>query len=937
MVPATSARLGLISGNLNGLAADSSGNIYFADGSRIRKVSGGVITTVAGGGSSFGDNIPATSAFFNPSGLALDAAGNLYFADACANRIRKVAGGVITTVAGNGTADFFACAPSVAGGDGTATSVSLNGPQGVAMDSAGAVYFMESTMPGQVRARKVSNGTITTVAGGSNGPPVGAAVSDNVPAIGALLSSAAGSLAVDAGGNLYIPDCYWLALPIPNGVTFTGAPEVGRLRKVSNGVITTIAGANSDSGPASGTQLNLPAGIALDGAGNLYIADSGKNIIREVSNGAITTIAGIRILGSQGDGGAATSAALFNPQGVAVDPRVTSYIADGDGSIRMLSHGLLTTLGSPSGLIPGVALDSGGDLYFADFLGNRIRQLVNGLYTTIAGDGTMGFGGDNDLAISAQLSGPSGVAHDNGGNIYFTDSGNQRVRRISNGIITTVAGNGTAGFSGDNGPATSAQLNLWPPFDCPDNACAAHPPPSIPYNRLPAGIAVDTSGNLYIVDSGNQRVRKVSGSGIITTIAGNGIPGYSGDGGPATSAQLNNPSGIAVSAAGDRVYVSDSSNGRIRVLIAPPPPIAPVITSYGISNSADYGPVSPGALATIIFVPDLAITPASSTAAPFPTSLGGAAVSFNGQAAPLLYVSQGQINVQVPWETAVGNATVTVSVNGMNSNAVTVPVLFAAPGIFFSTFQSAIQNSDSTLNNPNNPALAGSTIVAYLTGGGPVSPPVASGAPSPANPPSVLTAPYSAMFGSSSAVVAFAGLAPGAVGLVQMNIVVPPAMPTGDYLLAITVGGSTANTANVSVIGNGTSVPCASYPSDFIPYASLNYISAPNGAGDRLLVGNTMQSGSDPNANYEEIVALPLPAATNQQYCGTVQLASGENVVAYVPTPAERVGDFSPFSGLLLDPTNNDRPFPGGIIPISRIGGIYAWRIAPVGAPVPKQ
>jgi uncharacterized protein (TIGR03437 family) len=185
-------------------------------------------------------------------------------------------------------------------------------------------------------------------------------------------------------------------------------------------------------------------------------------------------------------------------------------------------------------------VDSAGDLYIADFAGERIREISNGVITTVAGNGTYGFSGDNGPATSARLYSPSGVAVDSAGNLYIADADNNRIRKVSDGVITTVAGNGTEGFSGDNGPATSAQL----------------------YN--PYGVAVDSAGNLYIADYGNNRVRKVS-NGVITTVAGNGTQGFSGDDGPATSAQLDGPFGVAVDRAGN-LYIADYFNSRIRIL-----------------------------------------------------------------------------------------------------------------------------------------------------------------------------------------------------------------------------------------------------------------------------------------------------------------------------------------------------------------------------------
>ena len=186
-------------------------------------------------------------------------------------------------------------------------------------------------------------------------------------------------------------------------------------------------------------------------------------------------------------------------------------------------------------------MDSAGNVYFADTANNRVRKISKGVITTVAGDGTFGFGGDNGLATSAQLSQPSGVVLDPSGNLYIADTINNRIRKVSNGVITTVAGNGKQGFAGDNGPATNAEF------------------------IEPFGLALDPSGNLYVSDTYNYRVRKIS-NGIITTVAGNGTQGFSGDSGPATNAQLsffNLFGGIAVDSGGN-LYIADSGNSRIR-------------------------------------------------------------------------------------------------------------------------------------------------------------------------------------------------------------------------------------------------------------------------------------------------------------------------------------------------------------------------------------
>jgi sugar lactone lactonase YvrE len=322
--------------------------------------------------------------------------------------------------------------------------------------------------------------SIRTFAGG--GLPV------NIPATSAVLQQP-GYVAVDAEGNLFFS--------VINHAVLRLDATTGSLTLVAgNGT----AGYSGDDGPASRAQLDTPTGLAVDSAGNVYIADFRNNRIREVSDGTITTVAGTGVPGYGGNNGPATSAQLYNPTGVAVDPA--------------------------------------GNLYIADAGNNRIRKVSNGVITTVAGDGIQGFSGDNGPATTAQLNIPNAVAVDAAGNLYIADDANNRIRKVSNGVIVTVAGNGTAGYSGDNGPATSAQLNE------------------------PLGIAVDAAGSLYIGDFKNQSIRRVSG-GVITTVAGNGTDGYSGDNGLATSAQLHYPNGVAVDLEGN-LYIADVVNDRIR-------------------------------------------------------------------------------------------------------------------------------------------------------------------------------------------------------------------------------------------------------------------------------------------------------------------------------------------------------------------------------------
>ena len=270
-------------------------------------------------------------------------------------------------------------------------------------------------------------------------------------------------------------------------------------------MISTIAGTGTsgytgDSGLATSAELNNPLGIAVDSNGSVYFADAANNRIRKIAGGAIATVAGNGVAGFSGDNGAAANSELNNPI--------------------------------------GIALDSSGNLYIADELNNRIRKITNGAITTVAGNGTAGFSGDNVVATNVELNDPQGVAVDSSGNLYFSDGKNERVRKVTNGTITTVAGTGTPGFSGDGGPTTSAQL------------------------AFPIAVAVDAAGNLYIANLEDSVIRKVS-AGVITTVVGNRTLGVSGDNGPATSALLQQVDGVAVDSSGN-LYVSDNSNSRVR-------------------------------------------------------------------------------------------------------------------------------------------------------------------------------------------------------------------------------------------------------------------------------------------------------------------------------------------------------------------------------------
>lgn len=465
--------------------AGPAGDIYVADTAnhRIKRISpSGSVSIVAGNGAQgySGDGGAATAAQLNfPRAVAVDGSGNLYIADTANNRIRIVrADGRISTYAGTGILG----APR--DGENAAESP-LGYPSGIAVDSARNLYIAEAL--GQHIRIVTPDGVIHSVAGSDQA----GAGAEGVPALGSPLNTP-DDVAVDGQGNVYIADT-----------------NNNRVRKIKpDGTISTLAGTGvagfrGDNGPASAAQLNAPKGVASDMSGNVFIADSENHRIRKVApNGIITTVAGSDP--GSGDGGPALAARLFAPGGIAVD--------------------------------------ASGNVFIADTNNHRVRRVgTDGTITTVAGTGSPGYS-DNGSGQLAQLNAPVGLAFDRSGNLYIADSGNHAIRKLSQGFLTTVAGTGVLGNSGDEGPATKAQL----------------------FN--PNAIAFDASGAMYIADSSNNRIRRVTADGIIHNLAGEakqGLPGLEGDGEIGDNAKFSYPSALAVDSDGS-VYVADRFNDRIR-------------------------------------------------------------------------------------------------------------------------------------------------------------------------------------------------------------------------------------------------------------------------------------------------------------------------------------------------------------------------------------
>jgi uncharacterized repeat protein (TIGR02543 family) len=586
--PALSVSLNLPSG----VASDGKGNVYVSlRGAHqvVRIDPSGILYLVAGTGAQgsqggSGDGGPATAATLSiPLALTFDTSGNLYIADAGSNRIRMIdTNGIIHTYAGNGN--------NINSGDGgLAINASLNTPSAICFDGSGNLLIADT---GNDNIRKVSpQGIITKVAGTGNpafdGP--------NGTLATAAFSSPTG-IAVDPLGNIYVAD--------------SGNQRVRLL--ATNGVTSVIAGNGTkgsfgDGRQATTAELNNPGALLFDSAGNLYIADIGNDRVRRItSNGVIANYAGSGTVGAGGDGGYAI-AANINLQSIAIDPQNNLIIADGANyRVRFVtaSNGFINTIGG-NGLIaynPTNLISNGSKVYFSDSSANRIREfnVSSGAASIgiVAGNGQETFDAADDTAITARLDAPRGLFMDSAGNIYFADFQNQAVRKVTpEGALVTLAGNATNIDTGDGALATAAQLSG--PVDVafangsgnlyileqsgarirvilPNgniNTYAGTGTPGVPSSptgtalsqpvNSPQGMTIDSSGALYIADTGNNLIRKITTDGNIATVAGTTGSGYTGDGGPALSATLRNPTGVAVDTFGN-IFIADTRNNVVR-------------------------------------------------------------------------------------------------------------------------------------------------------------------------------------------------------------------------------------------------------------------------------------------------------------------------------------------------------------------------------------
>ncbi|MEZ5402045.1 MAG: hypothetical protein R2729_20400 [Bryobacteraceae bacterium] len=542
----------------------------------------------------------------------------------------------------------------------------------------------------------------------------------------------------------------------------------------SSYTLSTVAGLGvpgnfGDNGPATRAAIGEADSLALDNEGNLYYSDLTYNLIRRIDpSGRITRWAGTGVAGTAGDDGPPALAQFRRPRGLATDRQNRLWVADGEARrIRRVSAdgsniAAVATIGEN---LRGLAVDGNGAAFVAVPIVHAIAKVApDGQLTVAAGTGVAGFRGEKTPARTARLAAPLDVTLDPSGNLFIADTENNRIRRIDpEGTITTVAGNGLAGYQGDADKATETALDR------------------------PSGIATDGAGNIYFTETEGHRVRMVTASGALVTIAGTGNPG-AGGAGPASAAALRAPTDVAVAADGS-VLISDSLNYRIIRLTPLVASGAPQLSADPIVNSVDGRPgLAPGSLFRLSGR-NLAADAAGEL--PYPTSLGDAQVLINGAAAPLARTTPGEIVGQIPYEASPGMAKVRVVFKGKESLEAEFRLQEAAPALVANGGNRVLAiHTDGSANGDGNGALAGSEIRIFITGQGAANPAVPSGEASPAEPFSRPVGRVRVTIGGDEAQVVDAILLPGFAGLAEIRAVTPGALAAGDHEVIVYVGES---------------------------------------------------------------------------------------------------------------------------------------------------
>ena len=851
--PATAAQLS----SPTGFVQDAAGNIYFADSgnNKIRVIGkDGVIRTVAGTGAagSSGDGAAATSAQLNdPVAVVATAQGEIYIAEYGGNRVRKVlADGTIQSVAGNGKGGF--------GGDGgPASQARINGAGGIALDGQGNLYISDS---GNHRVRRVGkDGTIQTIAG--SGPQGPGQTGDGQPAVTAYIDRP-GELAVGADGTLYIAT-YAQILSVTSDGTLHyvtqgfGGSELSDGKPASqvyappHALTLDAQGAILFAGSTLNNRDNNTESVWKIGSdGNLhYVMDTGQGsglldspdgtIIRAIDStvssdqivrysrgtaapGTVASsvvIAGQSSRGNSGDGVPGTQARLDYPRGLATDSAGNLYIADYyAGRIRKLdTSGVVTTIAGSDGpdtpsegkpalqvVVPypdSIAVNSSGEVFYAEWARNRVRKIkTDGTVVTVAGTGTYpgpirGFSGTGVMANTVAIH-PDAIAFDGSGNLYIADSGSEALWRVTpDGMLNLLTMLGSSGY--------------------PVIFLATTPGGTVYYldyfgNLSRVGAGLKPEGVETLVNFAQSPFAVDDSVALYLTGGDSVLYQYSAAGAVRALSRFTTPS-VQVDATGaafdhsGNLFIADGQRARVvelpsaRTCAAPPTPFGSAVVNA--SNYAGAHLATPGEIVDIYGTavgPDTLAQATFDSHGSLPTLLAGTQVLVDGEPVPLLFTSAGVTAAIVPFAVASQDfSTLQVSVNGVVSNSYALQIQSAAPGIFTNdasgSGQGAILNQDYSRNSPTNPAKKGEAVAVYTTGLGAVSPPVADGALTPGTLSWQVQLP-SATVDGQAATVLYAGTAPGLVaGVGQVNVVIPQSARSGSVPVVISFGTPPSN------------------------------------------------------------------------------------------------------------------------------------------------